>query len=464
MKIKQWQDKNLAQFSYAILSDTDKKVVLIDPSRNPQPYLDYAFENNAVIAGIIETHPHADFVSSHLELSKVTGVPVYTGSLVAPAYAHKPLRDGEAIEFGDIKLIALDTPGHSPDSISILLEHKGRQKAVFSGDALFIGDCGRPDLREGAGNLRSTRAELAKAMYHSLRNKYLPLADDVILYPAHGAGTLCGKGLSDERSSTMGREKQTNWSLQSQTEAQFVEALLIDQPFIPAYFPFDVELNRKGASPFRESIARVKIGAPVENKSDVDTLNKEILIIDARNEKDYKKAHLSNSINLMEGAKFETWLGSIIKPGEPFYLAGENIVQLEFLIERAAAIGYETQIREAFVLEFGIESDPVLDVNEFKNHPDNYTIIDIRNDSEIKKGKTFKQSIAIPLPELRNRISEIPTDKPVIVHCAGGYRSAAGSSIINLELKNKVPVFDLGEEIKQFAPANTTKAAALWES
>jgi glyoxylase-like metal-dependent hydrolase (beta-lactamase superfamily II)/rhodanese-related sulfurtransferase len=450
MQIKQWEDKNLAQFSYAVLSDCEKKVVLIDPSRNPQQYLDYAKEHNATITGIIETHPHADFISSHVELSSLTGATIYTSSLVGAGYTHTALDEGNTIELGKIRLTALHTPGHSPDSISILLEHDGKQKAVFSGDTLFIGDCGRPDLREGAGNLRGTRLELAKSMYHTLRDKFIPLNDDVTLYPAHGAGTLCGKGLSKANSSTMGQEKQTNWSLQAMTEEAFIKALLSDQPFVPAYFGYDVELNRKGAAPFKESVEAVVIGSPVENQSDADTLVQDLVVVDARKEKEYKKGHLPNSINLMEGAKFETWLGSIIKPGEQFYLAGESKDQLQRLVERAAAIGYEPQIKEAFVLEYAAQSQPVLDVEAFKENPDHYTIVDVRNGSEVKEGKPFKNSLSIPLPEVRNRVNEIPTDKPIVVHCAGGYRSAAGSSIIQSALDGKVKVFDLSDGINQF--------------
>ncbi|MCW3078622.1 MBL fold metallo-hydrolase [Segetibacter sp.] len=450
MQIKQWEDKNLAQFSYAVLSDCEKKVVLIDPSRNPQQYLDYAKEHNATITGIIETHPHADFISSHVELSSLTGATIYTSSLVGAGYTHTVLDEGNTIELGKIRLTALHTPGHSPDSISILLEHDGKQKAVFSGDTLFIGDCGRPDLREGAGNLRGTRLELAKSMYHTLRDKFIPLNDDVTLYPAHGAGTLCGKGLSKANSSTMGQEKQTNWSLQAMTEEAFIKALLSDQPFVPAYFSYDVELNRKGAAPFKESVEAVVIGSPVENQSDADTLEQDLVVVDARKEKEYKKGHLPNSINLMEGAKFETWLGSIIKPGEQFYLAGESKDQLQRLVERAAAIGYEPQIKEAFVLEYAAQSQPVIDMEAFKENPDHYTIVDVRNGSEVKEGKPFKNSLSIPLPEVRNRVNEIPTDKPIVVHCAGGYRSAAGSSIIQSALDGKVKVFDLSDGINQF--------------
>lgn len=451
MQIKQWEDNNLAQFSYAILSDCEKKIILIDPSRNPQPYLDYAKEMDAQIVGIIETHPHADFISSHLELHQITGATIYSHSLVDAGYPHTIFDEGSTIELGKIKLKALHTPGHSPDSITIVLEHEGKQKAVFSGDTLFIGDCGRPDLREGAGNVKATRLELAKSMYHTLREKLMPIDDEAMLYPAHGAGTLCGKGLSKANSSTMGQEKKTNWSLQPMTEEEFVQSLLSDQPFIPAYFPYDVEINRKGATPFEKSIKAVPIEKTIKDEKDAMGLDKEIMIVDTRNEKDYKNGHLHHSINLMEGTKFETWLGSIIQPGETFYLAGESKVQLEELIRRAAAIGYEPFIKQAFILEYADQSDSIIDVPSFRHNPDDYTIVDVRNHAEVKEGKPFKKSLSIPLPELRNRTSEIPIGKPIVVHCAGGYRSAAGSSIIKSALNGKAEVFDLSESIKDFA-------------
>lgn len=451
MNIKQWEDKNLAHFSYAVLSDCEKKIVLIDPARNPQQYLEYAKEQGAEIVGIIETHPHADFVSSHLEISKLTGATVYVSSLVNVSYKHQPFDEGEVIIIGKIRLSAINTPGHSPDSISILLEHDGKQKAVFTGDTLFIGDCGRPDLREGAGNIKATRESLAKEMYYSLRNKLMTLDDNVIVYPAHGAGTLCGKALSEAQSSTIAAEKMTNWSLQEMSEEEFVKNLLADQPFIPAYFPYDVELNRKGAPGFYDSIRKVKMVSALKNEADASNLQKDIAIVDARAEKEFKKMHLPNSINLMEGTKFETWLGSIIKPGEKFYLAGESEEQLGRLIERAAAIGYEGQIELAFVNEYGTKSTEVLDVENFKNNQEDYTIVDVRNPTEVKEKKVFKNSIDIPLAELRGRVAEIPTGKPIVVHCAGGYRSAAGSSLVQAALNGNAMVYDLGEAIREFS-------------
>lgn len=449
MQIKQFEDKNLSHFSYAILSDCERKIILVDPSRNPKQYLEYATENDAQITGVIETHPHADFVSSHLELHETLGATIYASNLAGALYPHQTFDEGQSIQLGKIKLSALNTPGHSPDSISIVLEHDGKQKAVFTGDTLFIGDCGRPDLREGVGNIQTTRQQLAKQMYHSLRDKLMSLPDDVLVYPAHGAGTLCGKNLSKESSSTIGQEKQTNWSLQEQSEDEFVKNLLSDQPFVPLYFPFDVNLNRYGAAQFKESIGKIKIGETID-KNSTPALDKNFWIVDTRKEEDFKEGHLPHSVNLMEKGKFETWLGSIIKPNEKFYITSENKEQLLNILERVAAIGYEAQVAEAFVIKTGIVKEEKVNVKEFKQHKEDYTIVDVRNDSEVKHGKIFENSIPIPLSEVRNRVNEIPTDKPIVVHCAGGYRSAAASSLIHAKLNGTVKVFDLGEAIKEF--------------
>jgi hydroxyacylglutathione hydrolase len=450
MQIKQWKDEDLSQYSYAISSDCEKKMVLIDPVRNPQQYLDYAKALDATIIAIIETHPHADFISGHAELAIITGADIYTGELVNASYSHIPFFDGATIELGKIKLTSLDTPGHSPDSISILMEHNGRQHAIFSGDALFIGDCGRPDLREGTGQIKSTRQELARAMFATLRTKFSPLSDGTILFPGHGAGTLCGKNLADADSSTIAAEKQTNWAMQNMTEKEFMETLLQDQPFVPAYFPFDVELNRKGASAFRESIDAVKLVAGFIGESQAALLNESLLIVDGREKKQFISRHLPNSVNLMNTSKFQTWLGSIIKPAEPFYLAAANEKQLQELIQRAASIGYESQIREAFLLNEGTGIEPGLDLEFFKANTENYTIVDVRNLSEAKNKPIFARSTLIPLHELRDRLQSIPTDKSIVVHCAGGYRSAAGSSMIRSALGGKATIYDLGEEVKGF--------------
>jgi hydroxyacylglutathione hydrolase len=184
MIIEQFKDEFLAHYSYAIVSECEQKIILIDPSRDPEPYYEFAKKFEAKIIGVIETHPHADFVSSHLQVHQDTGATIYAHSLTGVAYPFTPFDEGDEISFGKIKLKSLHTPGHSPDSISIVLEHDGRDKAVFTGDTLFIGDCGRPDLRESVGNLQAKREELARKMYHSLRDKMINLADEVLVYPA----------------------------------------------------------------------------------------------------------------------------------------------------------------------------------------------------------------------------------------------------------------------------------------
>jgi len=441
MVIHQFEDKNLAHFSYAIISKG--QMAVIDPARNPQSYYDFAISQKAKITTIIETHPHADFVSSHLEIHQASGATIYVSKLLGAEYPHQTFDEGEAIVLGDITLKALNTPGHSPDSISIVaIDEEGKERAVFTGDTLFIGDCGRPDLRESAGAITAAREDLARHMYHSLRDKLMVLPDDVAVYPAHGAGSLCGKGLSKQSASTIGAEKRGNWSLQSMSEGEFVKELLADQPFVPKYFPYAVGINKRGATNFRDSIQKVK-HMPLPGVTDV-------AIIDARPERLFAKGHHKGSINLVRNTKFETWLGSIISPGEPFYLVADSDDSLNELVERAAYIGYESQIKGASVVSVGPSESTIFDANLLRKAEHAFTIVDVRNPSEVKEKRIFERAIHIPLYELRERVKEIPTDKPVVVHCAGGDRSAAGSTIVRSALHGSVPVFDLRDAVKTF--------------
>lgn len=254
MKIQQFEDKNLAHYSYAILSEGE--IALVDPERNPQKYYDFAKANNAKIKAIIETHPHADFISSHVEISKATGAKVYVSELLGAEYEHTTFDDGDAFTVGNVTMKALNTPGHSPDCICVIAVEEGKEKAVFTGDTLFIGNCGRPDLRENVGNLTANRKVLAGQMYHSLRGALFSLPDDVMVYPSHGAGSLCGAGLSAKASATMGEEKQTNWSLQPIDETMFVDKLLDSQPFAPKYFESSVKRNKKEQNPLQRVSTR----------------------------------------------------------------------------------------------------------------------------------------------------------------------------------------------------------------
>lgn len=444
MEIIQIEDKNLSHYSYVIASDGE--MVLIDPARNPQPYYDLAKEHHAKITAVIETHPHADFVSSHLEIHKTTGADIFVSKLLGAEYPHKTFDEVDILKAGKISLKALNTPGHSPDSICILvIDEEGNEAAIFTGDTLFIGDCGRPDLREKAGALTAKREVLAKAMYHSLREKLMLLPDNVLVYPAHGAGSLCGKGLSEKNTSTIGIEKASSWCLQKMNEEDFVKELLNNQPFVPQYFPYDVSLNKKGANNFLESISDVKILDTIPPQLD------DYIIVDARSEAEYKQGFFKNSVNLMADGPFETWLGSLVAPHEKFYLVSKTEDVLQSLIQRAAKIGYESQMVSAFIAkEVKGEKMNKPDVDKFRMSLGDYTIMDIRNPSEVNEKEIFKSAIHIPLFELKDRLSEIPTNKPIVVHCAGGYRSAAGASIIKNFLKTETEVFDLGEAVKTF--------------
>ena len=444
MKINQFKDEPLAHYSYAIVSEGE--MALIDPSRNPKQYYKFAEEQNAKIVAVFETHPHADFVSGHLQINKETGAKIYISEKVGVSYPHEPFDEGQSVMIGKINIRPLHTPGHSPDSLTFVAEDAGKT-ALFTGDTLFIGNVGRPDLREKAGNMTAKRMELAKAMYNTMKTKFIDLPDDALVYPAHGAGSLCGKNMSASPSSTLGDERMGNWAFKEQTEEEFVEEILKDQPFIPSYFGFTVDLNREGAGNVQQEKYRVPLHIGVSK------IEEGITVVDVRDGDAYKAGHLPNSINIMsrtEGDKYETWLGAIVEPNEHFYLAVSSVEDIDELLERTAKIGYEKQMKGVITLsEEASSTSDKFDLQDFKNNKDKYTIVDIRNESELAGGKIFDEAIGIPLNELRNRAVEVPTDKPVVVHCAGGYRSAAGSSILENKIKDQ-KVFDLSEAIQDF--------------
>ena len=442
MVIEQFYDKGLAHGSYVIINEN--KAVVIDPARNPQPYYDFVKEHGAKIVAVIETHPHADFVSGHLEISKDTGADIYVSRLTGADYPHKTFDEGDQISLGAITLKAMNTPGHSPDSICVLLlDEKGDQHALFSGDTLFVGDVGRPDLRESAGNITAKREELARSMFNTVQTKLKKLNDEVLVYPAHGAGSLCGKNLSADLYSTIGREQKSNYAFQISSEEDFVNDLINDQPFVPKYFGYNVSLNKAGADSFESSVAEVpRISAD-------SRLEKGILVIDGRNQKTFKNGHVPGSLNIQDGGKFETWLGSVVGPEEQYYLIAETSEELDILIAKAAKIGYEKLIKGALTTPPNATAiSPHRNTNEFKEDASKFTIVDIRNRGEIEGNRIFEGALEIPLPELRERLIEIPAGKPVMVHCAGGYRSATGASIIQPFFD--VPVYDLSEDILEY--------------
>ena len=440
--IQQFYDKGLAQASYAVRSG--RQVALIDPGRDPQPYYDFADEHEATIVAVVETHPHADFISSHLEIAEETGATIYCSKLLGAQYPHKNFDDGDRLKVGTVELHALNTPGHSPDSISVLLlDDLAQTRAVFTGDTLFVGDVGRPDLREDAAGGGHTREALAAQLYHSTRHKLMALPGATRVYPAHGPGSLCGKTTSPDLDSTIARELATNYALQPMSEPEFVEALLADQPFVPKYFGHGVRLNKLGAKGYEDSVRAVPHLEPTAARAPG------VLLVDARPAARFRAGHLAGSLNLPDGGKFETWLGSIVGPQEPFYLLADSKIALDAVVRKAAKIGYEGNIKGTLLAPAALPAtSPAVDVAAVRQHPERFTIVDIRNPTEAKT-PVFPGSLNIPLPELRERAHEVPTDKPVLVHCAGGYRSAAGASILAAALPG-AEVLDLGEAVAEF--------------
>ncbi len=442
MQIKQFQYEPLAHYSYALISNGE--MAIIDPERDPLQYYIFAKEHNARITAVIETHPHADFVSSHLQVHRETGAVIYNSEKTGADYPHKTFDEGDSLKIGKATLRAINTPGHSPDSITIVAQ-EGAQTFLFTGDTLFIGDVGRPDLREKSGNMKSKRRELAEAMFHTIQDKFSDLPDDALVYPTHGAGSLCGKEISSANSSTLGKERLGNWAFKDQTKEEFINTLLEDQPFIPAYFSYDVDINKAGASTVRQAIANIPftVNAAAGNG----------IIVDTREEAVFKKGHQEGSINIQAASgddKFETWLGSIVKPSEDFHLVIENPDELAPILNRVTKIGYEKQLKSVSTIPLeGQVASPKLDLQDFKDHIDKYTIVDVRQAGEFAEGKFFSKAMNHPLNTLRETMDEIPTDKPIVVHCAGGYRSAAGSSILENGIDG-VKVFDLSEEVTKF--------------
>ncbi|MGQ9863523.1 MAG: MBL fold metallo-hydrolase [Bacteroidia bacterium] len=452
MIVKQFEDKPLAQFGYAILSEGEMAV--IDPARDIRPYVELAEATKSRIVAIFETHPHADFASGHRELHQKTGAPIYVSKLLGAHYEHHPLEDGQEIQVGKGRIRALFTSGHSPDSTTfVAIDEEGNEYALFTGDWLFIGDVGRADLREKAGNIQKFREDQARDMYHSLR-RYIPtFKDEVLVFPAHGAGTLCGKALKSLTVSTIGAEKIDNWAVRlalQGSEEEFIKALTTGQPHIPKYFPNSVEVNRKGAPPLMEAIAHIPTLGYIRSAEDAQKIDRNVIIVDGRPAMLYRQGHLKGSINIPAGNSFDTWLGSIVAPKEVFYLVAQSPQAAEKLLLRVAAIGYEESVKGVIYLDGSYKE--AIGPNFFDNplslhHNGNqYIVVDVRDPEEVAADEILPHSLKIRLAELRERLHEIPTDKKVVFHCAGGLRSAIAASILHAAQPTR-EIYDVGEAI-----------------
>lgn len=449
MIVKQFLDEPLAQYGYAIISDGEMAV--IDPGRDERPYLELAEAVGAKIVASCLTHPHADFVSSYWAIAQKTGAKAYASELIGLQVPFVGLKDEDEIPVGKVKLKAYLTPGHSPDSITyILYDEEGREYAAFTGDWLFIGDVGRADLRAKAGNIQKQREDQARDMYHSLRRMFSLLRESTLVYPAHGAGTLCGKALKQFNASTIGVERMDNWAVilaHSADEQTFIEALVTGQPHIPKYFPNSVEVNRQGPTGYEEALKTVSLLGPL-TADRVKSLDRSSTIVDARPAHLFRKGHLKGAINIPLGKSFNTWLGTLIDPKEPYYLVVSSPAAYESAIDQVLAIGYEASLKGVFVgVEYSEETGPELfpNVEVLREDGRAYTVVDVRDPDEVGANPLVAHALHIRLADLRERIGEVPADKPIAVHCAGGYRSAVGSSI--LLAAGRREVYDVGEAI-----------------
>ncbi len=435
MIIEQIYTGCLAQGAYYI--ESKGEVAIIDPLREVQPYLDKAINNNAKIKYIFETHFHADFVSGHVTLSKKTGAPIIYGPLANPSFDAIIAKDGQEFKLGDITILALHTPGHTMEStVYLLKDENGKDHAIFSGDTLFLGDVGRPDLAQKAGEI--TEEDLASYLFDSLRNKIMPLADDVIVYPAHGAGSACGKNLSKETVDTLGNQKKTNYALRADmSRAEFIKEVTEGLLPPPEYFPLNVKLNKEGYEDFQEVLKRSAI-ALSPDAFEAAANETEAVVLDVRHQSDFVKGHIPRSIFIGLDGSFAPWVGALIADVQQPILLVTPEGREEETIKRLSRVGFDNTLG---YLEGGFEAwkkaakeyDTVSSVpaSNFKDALDknDVPVFDVRKDGEFLSEHVINAHHT-PLDYINNYLSEFPDDETFYVHCAGGYRSVIAASIL----------------------------------
>jgi len=436
MKIEQIYTGCLAQGAYYI--ESKGEVAIIDPLREVQSYIDRADNANAKIKYIFETHFHADFVSGHVTLAEKTGADIIYGPNASTSFKSTLATDGQVFQLGNITITALHTPGHTMESTTYLLkDENGKDHAIFSGDTLFLGDVGRPDLAQKMGEL--TMEDLAGFLFDSLRNKIMPLADDVIVYPAHGAGSACGKNMMKETVDTLGNQKSMNYALRADmTKEEFVKELTDGLLPPPAYFPLNVKLNKEGYESIDKVLAKGQ-HALSPNAFEVAANETGAIVLDVRHQRDFIKAHVPRSIFIGLNGSFAPWVGDLIKDINQEILLIVPEGKLEEAITRLSRVGFDNVIG---YLEGGIEAwidaeketDNMqsISADEFKSRikaNETNNIIDVRKESEYLSEHVVSAE-NFPLSNLNNHLAELPTEDDFFVHCAGGYRSVIASSIL----------------------------------
>ena len=437
MIFKQFYLNCLAHASYLIGDEATRTAAVVDPQRDVEMYLAFAKEHSLQIKHVFLTHLHADFVAGHLELRDRAGATIYLGAKAQAEYRFTPLADGSVVEFGRVCLKALETPGHTPESVSLLVFDLDRSEiepyAVLTGDTLFIGDVGRPDLRVALG---WSASDLGGLLFDSLQSKLLPLPDASLVYPAHGAGSLCGKAISKETVSTIGEQRRVNYALQPMTKQAFIELVTADQPEAPPYFVYDAVLNSKERPTLDEALQRELKPLSLD---EVLALQKDgAQILDTREPEEFGAAHLVGSINIGLTGQYATWAGTVLNRVEPIvivaapgrenesairlgrigfdHVAGYLQNGLQSLESRPDLIAFTERLSAPFAAELLASNQPPF-------------VIDVRNSRE-RNEKFIAGSLSLPLSHLSDSLAVVPKDRPLVVYCAGGYRSSIAASLL----------------------------------
>lgn len=434
MKIEQIYTGCLAQGAYYIVSE--KEAAIIDPLRETKPYIDRLEKDGVKLKYIFETHFHADFVSGHLDLSKKTGAPIVYGPTAEPDFEAIIAEDNQVFELGDIKIKVLHTPGHTMESSTFLLiDENGKETAIFSGDTLFLGDVGRPDLAQKAAHM--TQEELAGLLYDSLQNKIVPLADDITVYPAHGAGSACGKNMQKETVDTLGNQKKTNYALNQPNKESFVREVLDGLSAPPKYFGMNVALNKSGYESFENVLHQSNKPITAEDFEGVAE-DSGALILDTRNAADFHQGFVPNSINIGLKGDFAPWVGAmIVDVHQPILLVTDPGTEEE-VITRLSRVGFDHVLG---YLEGGFESwknsgkeiDTIhrISAQDFAaKFSDDSKVIDVRKESEYD-AEHVENAYRRPLADINEWANALNNDEHFFIHCAGGYRSMIAASILN---------------------------------
>jgi hydroxyacylglutathione hydrolase len=432
--LKQYYLGCLAHASYLVADEASGEAAVVDPQRDVDEYVADAAQLGLRIRHVFLTHFHADFVAGHLELRERVGATIHLGARASAEYEFAPVGDGDRVELGpEVELEVLETPGHSPESISLVVREGGAPYALLSGDTLFVGDVGRPDLRASLG---WTAEELGGLLYDSLREKLLQLPDATLVYPAHGAGSLCGRNLSTDTVSTIGAQRLENYALQPMSREEFVHVVTADQPDTPSYFTYDAVLNAKERPTLEQALERELRPLIVEDVLELQRGGAQVL--DTRDAADFEGAHLSGAVNVGLGGSYATWCGTLLDRERAVVIVADLGREQEAAV-RLGRIGFDIV---AGFLEGGMQA--------LERHPDLVAhvervtaaalaaelessapplVLDVRTEREWHESR-IGESLNVPLNRLAQRLDELPRDRAVVVHCASGYRSAIAASLL----------------------------------